>query len=217
MTKRRLVLLGTIAVAAICIAILWSNALRKPLPPPVGSLSISSVHRTTGLDGSVSCSFTVSNPTNRRLAVRAMLERLRGDGQWVVIPCSRPGPMYATDLLLLDSGKTNSVVLPLPANDPSGVNYRIGVNCWACEPSVRVWQHDLRSALYSVLGRKAPDSGLGVIKGIGEPRATAIYWPARLRINTQVWEGVQPGAPPNGGPATRPQNSAASDRPPSVS
>jgi len=193
-----MVILRTVAVALLLAAILWLTAPTKQQAAAVG-LKVGRVERTTGQDGSVSCSFTITNAANRRVIVQAMLERLRGPGEWLVIPCARPGPMYCTDLLLVNLGETKSVLLPTPPNNSGAATYRIGVDCWACEPDVRVWEHNIRSMLCSVVGRKAPDSGLRIIGGIGGRRGTAIYSPARTRINTDAWSTVQPSTPPNAG------------------
>lgn len=192
MAKSGKLLLGTFAFALI-LAILWLATSESPLQPPVG-LNISKVERTTGTNGSVGCSFTLANVSNRRVVVRAMLERRSGPREWLPVPSSRPGPMYATDLLLIKPGQTNSVFFPTPTNDLIAVAYRVGVDYWPCKPASAVWVHNVRSMLWKVLGRKAPSTGVVIIGGLAGQRGTAIYWPARARIETGVWNAVQPGA-----------------------
>src|SRR3954468_22509726 len=132
MTRTRGILLGTLALGSILAAILWLTAPQKPSQLLAG-LNLSTLERTTGTNGLVTCSLNVTNATNRRVALRARLERLNAPGEWLAVPCALPGPMYGTGLLLLNSGETKSVLLPAPPSDLVDATYRIGVDYWPAE------------------------------------------------------------------------------------
>src|ERR1043166_354803 len=215
--KTRGLLLGILAAALIPAAILWGPMLREPTFVAAG-VKVRSHERTINGDGLVTCSLTITNGTDRPVLFRAMLERLSAGGEWLAVPCSRPGPMYGTDLLPLGSGPTQGGSLPAPADDGGDSSYRMAVDYWPRESRVKAWEEDLRHSYNALLGRKAPDSRLSVFKGVGGgQRSTYIYWPARARINTETWKGVQPSASPNGGPPKSSGNSGSVGGPPSVS
>jgi hypothetical protein len=186
------------ALAFTLAAILWHSMLWQPTSSPVG-VKLSTVERAADPVGVVSCSFTVTNLIDRRVVFQAWLERLIG-GEWRIIPCSQPGPMYVSALWGLDVGETKSLILPMPLDDQGDVTYRIGVDYWLRESRVRVWKEKLRNVGFALLRREPPNSGLAVIRGRA---GTLIDWAARLRVNTEAWNSVQQHGPANGSQPTR--------------
>src|SRR5262245_30067911 len=99
MSRTKRVLLGMLTLALTSVAILWHSVPPKPMLTPVG-LKISRVERAAVGDSPINCSFTITNAMDRPVVVEALLEQFIG-GEWRVIPCSLPGPMYITDLWVL--------------------------------------------------------------------------------------------------------------------
>jgi len=145
--------------------------------------------------GTVTCTVHITNVLERRVAVQAELER-PVNGQWQIIPCSQPGPMYVSALWVLDPGEVKTVALPTPSDRGNDVTYRIRVDCWPHVEALRVWNEELRQTGTALLARKPPRSGLAVnnpeymvIRGRG---GTRIDWSARRCAYTEAWNDVQP-------------------------
>ena len=170
------------------VALLWYSVTRNPKPSTVG-VNLSRVEVNVDPVGPRTCSIIVTNVTARRVVVQAELERLT-NGEWRIIPCSQPGPMYVSAIWGLKAGETKSVSLPLPPGEPGDATYRIGVDYWLRVPAMRVWKEKLRKVGYGVfLQRRPPDSSYAVIGGRGD---TQIDWAARRRVSTEAWDSVQP-------------------------
>ena len=173
-------------------AILWHSVPRNPKPSPVG-VKLSRVERHVDPVARRTCSIIVTNGMAKRIVVQAQLER-RTNGEWRIIPCSQPGPMYVSALWVLEVGEAKSVSLPMPPDEPDDLTYRMGVDYWLREPDFRVWKENLREVGYGLLLRRPPNSGFTVIGGRGN---TPIDWAARHRVNTEAWNSVQPKDAPN--------------------
>ena len=192
-------------------AILWYSGSRNPSPLSVG-VRLSAVEHTVDGTGTVNCTVHVTNVIERRIVIQAELER-PVNGQWQIIPCRQPGPMYVSALWVLDPGEVKTVVLPTPLDRGSNVAYRIRVNYWLREQALRVCCETLREKLRIVrdvgsalLRPKAPrprfsvSSGYAVIGGRG---GTPIDRLATRCAYTEEWNSVQQIDAPNPAPAPR--------------
>jgi hypothetical protein len=161
-------------------------------------VSLSAVEHTVASMGTVTCTVHITNVLERRVVVQAELER-PVNGQWQIIPCSQPGPMYCSALWVLDPGEVKTVVLPTPPDRGNDVTYRIRVDCWPYVGALRVWKEKLRETGTALLGRKPPRSGYFVNSSgymvIGGRGGTAIDHSARRCAYTEAWNGVQTDAP----------------------
>ena len=191
-------------------AILWYSGYRNRSPLSTG-VRLSAVEHTVDVTGTVNCTVHVTNVIERRIVIQAELERPL-NGQWEIIPCRQPGPMYVSALWVLDPGEVKTVVLPTPLNRGNNVAYRIRVDYWVRERAPRVCYETLRRKLRIVrdvgsalLRPKAPhpaftvdSSGYAVIGGRG---GTPIDRLATHWAYTEEWNSVQQMDAPNPAPS----------------
>jgi hypothetical protein len=172
-------------------AILWYSG-RNQSPQTV--VNLSAVEHTVDGTGTVNCTVHITNVIERRIVIQAWLER-PVNGQWQIIPCRQPGPMYVSALWVLDPGEVRTVVLPTPANRGNNVAYRIKVDCWVREGIPRVCYEKLRNLVSALLRPKTPHSGFIANSSdyivIGGRGGTPIDLRATRRTYTEEWNSVQ--------------------------
>jgi len=189
-------------------ALLWWYSGSRTLAPRPMDLTLSAVEHTVAPMGTVFCTVHITNVLERRVVVQAELEQ-PVSGQWQIIPCSQPGPMYISALWLLDPDEVKTIVLP-PPDRGNDVTYRMRVDYWPLMGALRIWEERLRatgSALLgklretgnALLGRKPPRLGFVFNPSplITSRGGRPIDWLARRCAHTEAWSDFQQTDAPN--------------------